>query len=69
MSGITVTNPGSGYTSAPQVVITGGGWRIITDPSAPQDGALLDADEGLILVRANPAGTLTYIEAINPNKK
>ena len=69
VSGITVTNPGSGYTSAPQVVITGGGWRIITDPSAPQDGALLDADEGLILVRANPAGTLTYIEAINPNKK
>jgi hypothetical protein len=69
VTGITVTAAGSGYTSAPQVVITGGGWRIITDPSAPQDGALLDADEGLILVRANPSGTLTYIEAINPNKK
>ena len=69
MTGITVTAAGSGYTSAPQVVITGGGWRITTDPSAPQDGATLDADEGIILMRRNPAGTLTYIEAINPNKK
>jgi len=69
VTGITVTSPGSGYTSAPQVVITGGGWRITTDPSAPQDGALLDADEGIILMRGNPSGELTYIEAINPNKK
>ncbi len=69
VTGITVTSPGSGYTSAPQVVITGGGWRITTDPSAPQDDALLDADEGIILMRGNPSGALTYIEAINPNKK
>jgi hypothetical protein len=60
---------GTDYTSAPQVVITGGGWRITTDPSAPQDGAALDADEGIILMRGNPSGILTYIEAINPNKK
>ena len=60
---------GSGYTSAPQVVITGGGWRITTDPVAPKDGELLDADEGIILMRRNPSGVLTYIEAINPNKK
>jgi hypothetical protein len=69
VTGITVTAAGTNYTSAPQVVITGGGWRITTDPAAPQDGATLDADEGLILMRGNPAGTLTYIEAINPNKK
>lgn len=69
VTGITVTSAGSGYTSAPQVVITGGGWRITTDPSAPKDGELLDADEGIILIRRNPSGALTYIEAINPNKK
>lgn len=69
VTGITVTNGGSGYTSAPQVVVTGGGWRITTDPSAPKDGELLDADEGMIVIRRNPSGTLTYIEAINPNKK
>ena len=69
VTGITVTAAGSGYTSAPQVAITGGGWRITTDPSAPQDGALLDADEGIILIRRNPSGVLTYVEAINPNKK
>ena len=49
--------------------MTGGGWRITTDPSAPKDGELLDADEGMIVIRRNPSGTLTYIEAINPNKK
>jgi hypothetical protein len=69
VTGITVTNGGSGYTSAPQVVVTGGGWRITTDPSAPKDGELLDADEGMIVIRRNPSGVLTYIEAINPNKK
>jgi hypothetical protein len=72
VTGITVTAAGTGYTFAPQVVITGGGWRITTDPSAPQDGAasaILGADEGLILRRGNPSGALTYIEAINPNKK
>jgi hypothetical protein len=60
---------GSGYTSAPQVVITGGGWRNQTGGNAAQDGALLGGDEGIIVIRRNPSGALTYVEAINPNKK
>jgi hypothetical protein len=60
---------GSGYTSAPQVVITGGGWRNQTGGDIAQDGEFLGGDEGMIVVRRNPDGTLTYIEAINPNKK
>ena len=69
VTGITITSAGSGYTSAPQVVITGGGWRNQTGGDAAQDGALLGGDEGIIVVRNNPSGVLTYIEAINPNKK
>ena len=69
MTGITVTSAGSGYTSAPQVVITGGGWRGQTSGDVAQDGELLGGDEGMIVIRRNPAGTLTYVEAINPNKK
>ena len=69
VTGISVTTAGTGYTSAPQVVITGGGWRNQTGGNAAQDGALLGGDEGMIVLRRNPSGTLTYIEAINPNKK
>ncbi|MAS79846.1 MAG: hypothetical protein CMI25_05540 [Opitutae bacterium] len=69
VTGITVTSAGSGYTSAPQVVITGGGWRGQTSGDVAQDGELLGGDEGMIVIRRNPAGTLTYVEAINPNKK
>jgi hypothetical protein len=57
---------GSGYTEAPQVVITGGGWRLIGGADAPEDGQVLGSDEGIILVRKHPTGILTYIEAINP---
>ena len=69
VTGISVTNGGSGYTSAPQVVITGGGWRKVGAADAVQDSQSLSADDGMIIMRANPSGIMTYIEAINPNKK
>ena len=59
---------GSGYTEAPQVVITGGGWRLIGGADAPEDGQTLGSDEGIIVVRKHPTGILTYIEAVNPLK-
>jgi hypothetical protein len=69
VTGISVTNGGSGYTSAPQVVIAGGGWRKVGAADAVQDSQSLAADDGMIIMRANPSGIMTYIEAINPNKK
>ncbi len=62
----TGNSRGSGYTEAPQVVITGGGWRLIGGADAPEDGQVLGSDEGMIVVRKHPTGILTYIEAINP---
>ena len=69
VTGITVTSGGTGYTSAPQVVVTGGGWRKIGAADAVKDGDLLGSTEGMIIMRRNPSGALTYIEAINPNKQ
>jgi hypothetical protein len=68
VTSITITAPGAGYTEAPQVVITGGGWRLIGGADAPEDNQILSSDEGMILVRKHPTGILTYIEAINPVK-
>ena len=65
----TGNSRGSGYTEAPQVVITGGGWRLVGGADAPEDGQVLSSDEGMIVVRKHPTGILTYIEAINPVEK
>ena len=63
---ISVTNGGSGYTSAPQVVISGGGWRLYGGGNACEDNATLGATEGMIIIRKNPVGALTYIKGANP---
>jgi len=59
---VSVTSGGSGYTSAPQIVVSGGGWRISTDGTAPQGGKEIDASDGIIIMRRNSSGTTAYIE-------
>jgi len=65
----TGNSRGSKYTEAPQVIITGGGWRLIGGADAPEDGQVLSSDEGIIVVRKHPTGILTYVEAVNPVEK
>ncbi|MBT3637995.1 MAG: hypothetical protein HN531_13740 [Opitutae bacterium] len=65
----TGNSHGSKYTEAPQVIITGGGWRLIGGADAPEDDQVLSSDEGIIVVRKHPTGILTYVEAINPVQK
>ena len=43
----TVTAGGSGYSSKPQIVISGGGWRYETD-TAPQGDQTLGGSEGIL---------------------
>jgi hypothetical protein len=62
----TVTAGGSGYTSAPQIVISGGGWRILTDITAVQDNLVVGASDGLIIYRGATGGVKSFIEAANP---
>ncbi len=62
----TVTAGGSGYTSAPQIVISGGGWRYETD-TAPQGNQTLGGNEGIIIRRGSSgSATATYIDSTNP---
>ena len=68
VTGITVTSPGSGYTYAPQVIFGGGGWRKEGAADAPQDGEVIGADTGILIVRASGSGVLTYLHAKNPVK-
>jgi hypothetical protein len=63
---VTVVSGGSGYTSAPQAVITGGGWRLENAGASVEDNATLGATEGMIILRKNPSGALTYIKGSNP---
>jgi hypothetical protein len=60
----TVTAGGSGYTSAPQVVISGGGWRYTDDSS--QDNLEVGASDGIIIYRGATGGVKSFIEATNP---
>ena len=61
---ITVTSNGSSYSSAPQVIVSGGGWRL-TD-AAPRDREILGATTGIIIQRNSNSGNKAYIESLNP---
>jgi hypothetical protein len=70
---------GAGYQYAPQVIISGGGWRKVgaANPNnVIQDGEILEATEGIVIIRKNPGpdgilgnsddGKLTYFKPKNP---
>ncbi len=61
----TVTAGGSGYTSAPQIVISGGGWRLIGSDTA-RGNVEIGASDGLIVSRRSSGGDAAFIEPINP---
>ena len=58
----SVTSGGSGYTSSPQIVISGGGWRVSTDGTAPQGGVEIGSSDGIIIKRSHSTGVSSYIE-------
>lgn len=58
----TVTAGGSGYTSVPQIIVSGGGWRNLTDASAPQGGQEIESDDGIIIHRKHATGVTAFIE-------
>ena len=50
---------------APQVIISGGGWRKVgaANPNTViQDGEILEATEGIVIIRKNSSGILTYLK-------
>jgi hypothetical protein len=61
---------GAGYQYAPQVIISGGGWRKVgaANPNnVIKDGEILEATEGVVIIRKNSApGILTYFKPKNP---
>lgn len=61
---LTGGESGSGYTSAPQIVISGGGWRYTDDSS--QDNLEVGASDGIIIYRGATGGVKSFIEAANP---
>jgi hypothetical protein len=60
----TVIAGGSGYTSAPQIVISGGGWRY--DDNSSRDNLEVGASDGIIIYRGAFGGDKSFIEATNP---
>ena len=60
---------GAGYTYAPQVVICSGGWRKVgaANPNnVIQDGQVLDATEGIVIIRKGTTRTVSYFQPKNP---
>ena len=60
---------GAGYSYAPQIVITSGGWRLVgaANPNDDiQDSKILDATEGFVITRKGTNRTLTYFKPRNP---
>ena len=63
-SSFDVTSGGSGYTSAPQIVISGGGWRY--QDGSSQDNLEVGASDGIIIFRGATGGEKSFIESANP---
>ena len=60
---------GAGYSYAPQVVITSGGWRLVgaANPNdVVQDAKVLGATDGFVITRKGTSRTLTYFKPRNP---
>lgn len=63
----TVTAGGSGYNSAPQIVISGGGWRLSGGDSSARGNDSIEASDGLIVSRRASGGVQAFIEPLNPS--
>jgi hypothetical protein len=61
---INVSSNGTGYNSAPQVIVSGGGWRL--SDGAARDNEILGATSGIIIQRNSVSGNKAYIESLNP---
>ena len=64
----TVTSGGSGYTAAPQIIVSGGGWRYTPAGDIHQDFLDVNASDGLIIRRGSTGGVKAFIEAPNPTQ-
>jgi hypothetical protein len=58
---------GSGYTSAPQIVISGGGWRLSGGDDSSRGNDSIGASDGLIISRRASGGVQAFIEPLNPS--
>ena len=58
---------GSGYTSAPQIVISGGGWRLSGGADISRGNDSIGASDGLIISRRASGGVQAFIEPLNPS--
>jgi hypothetical protein len=65
-SSFNLTSPGSGYSSTPQIVISGGGWRYDPASDAPQDDIVIGASDGIIISRGATGGEKSFIEISSP---
>jgi hypothetical protein len=61
---ITVGSNGTSYSSKPQVIVSGGGWRF--SDGATRDSEILGATSGIIIQRNSALGNKAYIESLNP---
>lgn len=59
---ITILAGGSGYTSSPQIISSGGGWRNLTDASAQQGGSVIGSEDGIIINRKHSTGVTALME-------
>ena len=63
-------NAGAGYSGKPQVVVSGGGWRL--GPNSDNATAnkrcnyILGASSGIFIQRQKAGGQKAFIESINP---
>ncbi len=61
-----VTGSGT-YSSAPQAVVTGGGWRTGSAPNA-YGNYLVGSSSGVLIFRGYTSGTKTFLSSTNPNQ-
>ena len=67
-TGISFVDNGAGYSAAPQVVVTGGGWHTSTSGTSARGDYVIGSSDGVLLYRGYTNGNKTYISSTNPNQ-
>ena len=68
VTGITLTDGGAGYLTAPKIIVNSGGWRRVGSGNSPVNDSLVPAGAGILLVRNHPNGTNSALRIGNPIK-
>jgi len=65
--GISSVSGSGSYSSAPQAIVSGGGWRTSSSGTSSRGNEVVGASDGVFISRGYSSGVKTFLASSNPN--